>query len=385
MKTQALAVVSNVPSDGDVRALQCLTPQETTEAHEIARAFDVRDSVAISGFGVKPQKEMNALTDPIMRLVATRETGEAGRLLTALMTTIRELDADSLAGQLESGAARLPLVGAWFRVARRFIARYEKVGVKIDRTLAALETSKTTLTRDVALLDRLYDQNVACIRGLVTYIAAGEVTIDRLRAEHRARAEAAAASPDPIDAQAAADLGDAVTRLERRVYDLKLSAQVALQSGPQIRLVQSADQALVEKIQSSILTTIPLWKNQVIIAIGVFNQRKALELQRAVTQTTNDMLVRNAEMLKQGAAEAARESERGIVEVETLQRVDRTLIETIEETLRIQEEGRQKRHEAEAALAQLQRDRQARLVESQRLPAMRPNAHHTDVEQRRPS
>lgn len=366
MKPQALAPVSSPPSDGDVRALQRLTPEETKEAHEIARAFDVRDSVAITGFGVKPQKEMNALTDPIMRLVATRETGEAGKSLTALMTNIHELNADSVAGQIESRATRLPVVGTWFRGARQFISRYEKIGVKIDRTLAALETSKNTLTRDVALLDRLYDQNVACIRGLLTYIAAGEMKIEELRAESRTLTEAAAASENPIHVQDAADLGNAITRLERRVYDLKLSAQVALQSGPQIRLVQNADQALVEKIQSSILTTIPLWKSQVIIAIGLFNQKKAMELQRAVTQTTNDMLVRNAEMLKQGAAAVARESERGVVELETLHRVNQTLIETIEETLEIQEEGRQKRHEAEAALEQIQKERQAKLAGAQR-------------------
>jgi uncharacterized protein YaaN involved in tellurite resistance len=369
MPPEGLALVPTGP-DGEGRALQRLTAGEAQEAAEIARALDVRDSVAIGSFGVKPQKEMNALTDPIMRLVATRETGEAGRSLTSLITAIRELDADSRMGQLESAAARLPVVGPWFRGARRFIARYEKVGVKIDRTLAALETSKNTLSRDVALLDRLFEQNVACIRGLLTCIGAGEITLHRLRAEHRARAEAAAASQDPVDVQDAADLGDGITRLERRVHDLKLSAQVAMQSGPQIRLVQSADQALVEKIQSSILTTIPLWKNQVIIAIGLFNQRKALELQRAVTETTNDMLVRNAAMLKQGTVAAARESERGIVELETLRQVNRTLIETIEETLRIQAEGRQKRQEAEAALEVIQQDRQARLVEARRLPSL---------------
>lgn len=365
MEPQALVRVPGTPSDA-VHALRRLTPEETQTAQDIARAFDVRDSVAISGFGVAPQKEMSALTDPIMRLVATKETGEAGQSLTELMSHIRELNADSLAGQVESRAARLPLVGAWFTAARRFISRYEKIGVKIDRTLAALETSRSTLGRDVALLDRLYVQNVACIRGLLTWIAAGEMKIDQLHAEHRAVAETATRSEDPIDVQTAADLGNAITRLERRVYDLKLAAEVALQTAPQIRLVQNADQALVEKIQSSILTTVPVWKSQIVIAIGLFNERKAMELQRAVTNTTNAMLRRNAEMLKQATTAAAHESERGIVELETLQAVNQALIETIEETLAIQGEGRRKRNEAEAVLDELQKQRQAKLLDVQR-------------------
>ncbi len=364
-----------VPADPDEegRAVSRLTPGEAHEAAAIARALDVRDPVAVSGLGVRPQRELSALTDPVMRLVTTRETGDAGRSLTALMTTIRELDADSLGGQLESVVARLPVIGRWFRGARRFIARYEKVGVKIDRTLAALETSKGNLVRDVALLDRLYDQNVACIRGLWTSIAAGELKLQQLRGEHGTRAAAAAASQEPIANQDASDLADAITRLERRVHDLKLAAHVALQSGPQIRLVQGADQALVEKIQSSILTTIPLWKHQVIIALGLYNQRKALELQRAVTETTNDMLVKNAEMLKTGTGAVAREAERGLVEIETLRRVNRTLIETIEQTLRIQAEGREKRQEAEAALEALRHEWRAGLAAARRLPLAGPD------------
>jgi uncharacterized protein YaaN involved in tellurite resistance len=373
MSSEPLVVVPSGP-DGEGRALERLTPAEAQEAAALARALDVRDPIAVSGLGVRPQRDMNALTDPVMRLVATRETGEAGRSLTALMTTLRELDADSLGGQLESAVARLPVIGGWFRGARRFIARYEKIGVKIDRTLAALETSKSRLVHDVALLDRLYEQNVACVRGLWISIGAGELKLQQLRAEHDARATAAAASRDSIAIQDASDLGDAITRLERRVHDLRLAAHVAIQSGPQIRLVQSADHALVEKIQSSILTTIPLWKHQIIIAIGLFNQKRALELQRAVTDTTNDILVRNAEMLKQGSGMVARETERGLVELETLRRVNRTLIETVEETLRIQAEGRQKRQEAEAALESIRQEWQAGVAAARRLPSGGPAA-----------
>ena len=375
MSSDTPGLVPSAP-DEDSGAVSRLTHGEAQEAAAIARALDVRDPIAVSGLGVRPQRELSALTDPVMRLVATRETGDAGRSLTVLMTTIRELDADSLGGQLESAVARLPVIGGWFRGARRFIARYERIGVKIDRTLAALETSKNRLVQDVALLDRLYEQNVACIRELWISIGAGELKLQQLRGEHDARAAAAAASQDPIAIQDARDLGDAMTRLERRVHDLKRAAHVAMQSGPQIRLVQSADHALVEKIQSSILTTIPLWKHQVIIAIGLFNQRKALELQRAVTDTTNDMLVRNAERLKQGTGAVARETERGLVELETLRRVNRTLIETVEETLRIQAEGRQKRQEAEAALEVIQQDWQAGLHGARRLPTRGPTPAH---------
>jgi uncharacterized protein YaaN involved in tellurite resistance len=235
------------------------------------------------------------------------------------------------------------------------------VSVKIDRTVVALEKSKHTLVRDVAMLDQLYAQNLDYLRQLLTYIGAGDLKLEAVRMEHATLAEQARESGDMLDAQNVSDLGNSIMRLERRVHDLKLGAMVALQSAPQIRLVQDGDQALVEKIQSSILTTIPLWKSQVIIAISLFDQKKAAELQRQVSKTTNDLLIRNAEMLKESSAKTAKEVERGIVEIETLRAVNQKLIETIQETIAIQQEGHDKRMQVEQELEGLKSELQATL------------------------
>ena len=346
-----------------IDALKYLTPQELQQAQQLAQALDIHDSMAVTSFAAKPQKEMTSLTDPIMKMVTTKDAGAAGEVLTDLMTQVKVLNAGSFAAQSESWATQLPIVGGWFSKVEHFISEYEKIGAKIDHIVIELDTTKNTLNRDVALLDQLYAQNTAFFRQLLTYIAAGELKLQELKPEQEKSAQQAQASNDPVLAQQVADMGNAISRLERRVYDLKLTAMIALQTAPQIRLVQNGDQALVEKIQTSLLTTIPLWKNQVIIAITLFDQKKGLELQRAVTDTTNELLLKNAEMLQQGTAAVARETERGIVEIQTLHTVNDKLIATIEEALQIQAEGRQKRQEAEGQLEQMQKDLQAKLTQ----------------------
>lgn len=343
-------------ADQDINALKHLTPGELQEAQQLAQALDVRNALEVVGFGVKPQKEMSALTDPILRAVKTRDVGAAGEVLTELLGEIKSLNAESLAAQVEHSVSRLPLVGSMFNKLQQFVSQYEKVSVKIDRTVTALEKSKYTLTRDIAMLDQLYVQNTNYFRQLLTYIGAGDLKLESLQVEHAALAETARASGDMVDEQNVSDLSNAMMRLERRVHDLKLGAMVALQSAPQIRVVQDGDQALVEKIQSSILTTIPLWKSQVIIAIALFDQRKAAELQKQVTKTTNDLLLGNANMLQQNTKAVAREVERGIVEIETLRTVNQKLIDTIQETIDIQKAGHAKRMQVETELEGLQNE-----------------------------
>lgn len=346
----------------ELNALKHLTPAELAEARELAQALDVRDSLAVMGFGTKPQKEMSTLTDPILRAVRAKDAGAAGEILTELLSEIKSLNAGSLAEQAERSLSKLPLVGGMFSKLQQFIAQYEKVSVKMDRTVVALEDSKRTLVRDVAMLDQLYAQNTAYFRQLLTYIAAGDLKLEALRVEHGVLAAEAHASGDMIEAQNVSDLNNALLRLERRVHDLKLAAMVALQSAPQIRLVQEGDQALVEKIQSSILTTIPLWKNQVIIAIALFDQKKAVQLQKQVAQTTNDLLLQNAAMLQETTTNVARETERGIVEIETLRAVNQKLIDTIQESIEIQQAGHVKRMQVEAELEVLKGELQATLA-----------------------
>ncbi len=347
----------------DIQATKYLTPAEMQNAQQLAQGININDTMALISFAAKPQKEMSALTDPIMKMVATKDTGEVGVVLTDLMTQVKALNASSFAAQSETWAANLPLVGGMFSKVQHFISEYEKVGTKIDRITVELEKSKDTLNRDIAILDQLYNQNAQYFRQLLVYIAAGEIKLGQLGPEHDQLAAKAKAEQDPVLAQQASDMGNVISRIERRIYDLKLTSMISLQTAPQIRLVQNGDQALVEKIQTSLLTTIPLWKNQVIIAITLYDQKRGLELQREVTNTTNELLLKNAEMLQQGSTEVARETERGVVELDTLRTVNDRLINTIEETLKIQEEGRQKRQEAEAQLEQMQKDLQAKLTE----------------------
>ena len=352
-----------VAPSAQIDALKYLTPQELQQAQQLVQTLDIHDTMAVTSFAAKPQKEMTSLTDPIMKMVTTKDAGAAGEVMTDLMTQVKTLNAGSFAAQSESWAVQLPVIGGWFSKVQHFISEYEKIGNKIDHIVIELDTTKNTLNRDIALLDQLYAQNTTYFRQLLTYIAAGELKLQELKPEQEKLAQQAQTSNDPVQAQQVADLGNAISRLERRVYDLKLTAMIALQTGPQIRLVQNGDQALVEKIQTSLLTTIPLWKNQVIIAITLFDQKKGLELQRAVTDTTNELLLKNAEMLQQGTTAVARETERGIVEIQTLHTVNDKLIATIEEALQIQAEGRQKRQAAEGQLEEMQKELQAKLTQ----------------------
>jgi uncharacterized protein YaaN involved in tellurite resistance len=344
-----------------------LAPEEMARAEEIARCFDPRPSNAILQFGVVSQKRMGDLVTPILQAVRTKDAGPAGDALVALMAHVKELNADSLAGQTENFLAGLPLVGRVFRRLRQFLSHYERIAVKIDRIVEELKQARQTLLADITQFDLLYAQNAADFRELLVHVRAGEIKLGDLRAEHTAAEARTAGGKTLSAAQEARDLADLISRLERRVHDLKLTAMIALQTAPQIRLVQSSDQALVEKIQNSILTTIPLWKNQVVLAISLFNQKKALALQRAVTATTNDLLTANAQLLQQGVTEIARESERGVVEISTLQDVNNRLIATIQETLQIQEEGRRKRGEAEIQLAGLELQLKEALGRARRL------------------
>jgi uncharacterized protein YaaN involved in tellurite resistance len=343
-----------------------LAAEELARADEIARRFDPYPSNAVLQFGVAAQKRMSDLVAPILQKVRTKDAGPAGEALTALMARVKELKSDSLAGQAENFLAGLPLVGRAFRRMQQFLSRYEKIAVKIDRIVEELKQARQTLLADITQFDLLHAENAADFRETLVYIRAGEIKLVELRADHGALEVRAAGESSLAFAQKARDLADLINRLERRIHDLKLTAMIALQMAPQIRLVQSSDQTLVEKIQNSILTTIPLWKNQVVLAISLFNQKKALELQRAVTDTTNDLLIRNAQLLQQGVTEIARESERGIVELSTLQEVNNRLIATIEETLQIHDEGRRKRREAEGQLQGLQLQLRDALVHARR-------------------
>jgi uncharacterized protein YaaN involved in tellurite resistance len=346
----------------DAAAATALNAAEIARANEIARRFDPRPSNAISQFGVAAQKRMGDLATPIVQRVRTKDMGPAGDALIALMARVRELKTDSIAGRTENLLAGLPLIGRAFCRMRNFLSRYERVAAKIDRLVDELKRARQALLADISQFDLLHAENAADFRDTLVFIRAGEVKLAELRQAHAAWAAKAVPEERPGTTQEARDVADQVMRLERRIHDLKLTAMIALQMAPQIRLVQSGDQALVEKIQNSILTTIPLWKNQVVMAIALFNQKKALELQVAVSMATKDLLAGNARLLQQGVTGIARESERGLVELSALQEVNNRLIATIQDTLQVQQEGRRKRQQAESQLLGLQMQLQDALV-----------------------
>jgi uncharacterized protein YaaN involved in tellurite resistance len=342
--------------------LTVLEPRDLEKAREEAEKIDVRNSQAVLQFGVGAQQKIAGFADSVLAEIRNKDAGEAGNILASLLDRIKELDVDSLSRN-KSFLERIPGVGSLVGSIRKFVTRYEKVSGQIERIVLELETAQRNLLKDIVLLDELYTKNQEYLKDLDILLAAGKMKIEELRntvlPELKAKAES---TRDPADAQRFQDLSSLVDRFEKKLHDLKLSRMVSLQMAPQIRLIQNNNQVLVEKIQSSILTTLPLWKNQVVLAISLFRQKKALELQKEVSQATNELLKKNAALLKEGSLGVAEESERGIVELETLKQVNEDLITTLEETLRIQKEGREKRARAEQELVQLENQLKERLL-----------------------
>lgn len=339
-----------------------LSPELRQKADLIMASVDVGDPQEVLQFGLPAQDKIASFADTLLADVRNKDTGYVGDILGDMVATVKELDVDSLSGG-QSGLSKIPIVGKFVDAFNRFITRYEKISVNIERILTALERARMDLLKDITVLDKMYELNLDYLEQLDLYIAAGETLLTDLRTKKLPELEVEArTSSDPMAAQRLADFDQALTRFERRLHDLKLTRMIAIQTAPQVRLIQNNDQGLVEKIQSSIMTTIPLWKNQIVIAISLYRQQKALELQKEVSATTNELLAKNAEMLKKTSGEVVRETERGVVDIETLKKVNDDLVATLEETLRIQGEARQKRGGAEAELQRIEADLKQRLV-----------------------
>ena len=354
-----------VQTTGGIKELTLndLTEDEKSKVNQIVAQMDLEDTQNIIEFGYGAQNEISTFSDTILENIRSKDSGYVGDVLTDLMLKVKSLKVDKLSSG-ESFLEKIPILNNFVSGVKKFIGKYEKLSVQIDTISDELEKARMTLLKDITMFDTLYDKNTDYMKALDLYILAGQVKLkeleDKLLPEMQAKADA---SNDPMDAQRVKDMAQMMNRLEKKIYDLKLSRMISFQTAPQVRLIQGNDQALVEKIQSSILNTIPLWKNQVVISIGLFRQKQALELQKEVSSTTNELLQKNAEMLKEGTIEVARESEKGIVEIETLKKVNDNLIFTIEETLRIQKEGKTKRKSAEVELKKIEGDLKKKLVQ----------------------
>lgn len=343
-------------------SLNDLTPEQKQKVEQIASSIDINDSQGIIQYGVGAQTNISNFADNVLEQVKAKDAGDVGKTLTDLMLTVKELDVESLSS--ESFMSKIPLLGNLVSGAKRFVAQYQSIEHHIEEITDEMTKARMQLLKDITLLDALYDKNKDYMKELELYILAGEIKLKELQEktlpELKAKAEA---SKDTLDAQKVQDLSQMINRFEKKIHDLKLSRMIAIQTLPQVRLIQNNDQLLVEKIQSSILNTIPLWKNQVVIAISLFRQKKALELQKEVSETTNDLLTKNADLLKTGSIDIAKESEKGIVEIETLKKAHESLISTIDETLKIQAEGRTKRAQVEVEITKLENDLKTKLTQ----------------------
>lgn len=344
--------------DVPVEGLALVQPQQLDgerleEAKKIAAMIDARDAHNVIAFGTRPQRELASATEHIIGSTRTRAAGDAGDTLTELLDTLKSADMDSLGGAFERFMAKVPVVGGFFDATKHLIQSYEPIANKISKIEAKLHQQQLTLLTDYENLNRLYVDNVEFIKLLEVYIAAGRMKIAELEDEIR-QMEAEGSAADPLKSQAVTDTRRAVDRMQQRLYDLEITRMVAIQTGPQIRLIQDGNERLATKIHTAVLTTIPLWKGQIALAINLANQKQALDSVTAVTDATNKMLVQNSELLRSSTGEIQRQSERGVVDIETLQKTTDDLIATVEDAIRISREGRAKRIEGEKQLAVLE-------------------------------
>lgn len=335
---------------------EILTLEERNKVEEIKKGINLLDSSQTITFGVGAQKNLSDFSDTILTKIHNKDTGEVGPLLSELMLQVKDLEIEDLDGK-KGFFDNIPFFSSFSKKMDRFNAKYETVEIQIDRIEDQLNQARLQMMKDIALFDNLYEKNLEYFNNLQLYIIAGEelieetrnTTIPKLRQE-------AVESNDPMSAQLVRDFEDTVNRFEKKVHDLKLSKQMSIQTAPQIKLIQNNDKMLIDKIQTAILNTIPLWKSQIIIAIGLLRQENALKLQKSVNDTTNELLVKNSEKLRTNTIETARESERGIIDMESLKKVNRDLIDTIQETITIQEQGREKRIQAEKELVLMEEE-----------------------------
>ncbi|SDK50305.1 Uncharacterized conserved protein YaaN involved in tellurite resistance [Lacicoccus qingdaonensis] len=330
--------------------------------HDIKSKIEPLDNDALITYGSNAQQALSKFSHQMLNEVQSKDVGPIGETLESLMKKLKEIDPDELTNDKKNIVSRL--FGRMKKSVNELISKHQSVASQVDRISIQLEHAKEILVKDVHLLDNLYDQNKDYFDAINIYIAAAELKKEEIETEVLpSLREKADQSSNQMDVQDVNDMMQYVNRLEKRLHDLKLSRQITLQSAPQIRMIQNINQTLAEKIQSSILTSIPLWKNQMAIALTLLRQESASKAQQAVTNTTNELLTKNSEMLKQNSLRTARENERGIVDIETLKTTQDNLVTTIEETLQIQAEGSQKRKEAETELVQMEEDLKSRLLQ----------------------
>lgn len=335
-----------------------LTPEEQKMVDDFAASIDLKNTQQIMQYGAQSQKKIADFSEAAMENVRTKDMGEVGQMLTSVVAELRSMDEEEQKG----------ILGMFKKNANKLAnmkAKYDKAEVNINRISSALEQHQVTLLKDVATLDKMYELNLNYFKELSMYILAGKQKLTNAKeVELPELLEKADRSGLPEDTQAAKDFAEMINRFEKKIYDLELTRNISLQMAPQIRLIQSNDTEMSDKIQSTLTNTIPLWKSQMVIAIGLNHSTEAARAQKEVSDMTNELLKKNAENLKVASIETAKESERGIVDIETLKATNQTLISTLDEVLKIQDEGRAKRASAEIELQKIEDEMRQKLLEA---------------------
>ena len=337
-----------------------LTDKEKKAIDEFVKKIDVFDSTQVLQFGSASQAKISEFSDSVLEDVKTKNTGEAGELLAQLVAEIKAFD-----GAVNKDPKGLEKV---FYNAKKelekIIAKYSKIEKNIDSIEKGLEKDKIQMLKDIAIFDTMYEKNLDYFKEISLYIIAGDRKLKELKEEVLPELQKKAQeSGEQMDAQKVQDMENTINRFEKKLYDLKTTRVISIQMAPQIRLLQNNEAELVEKIQSSITNTIPLWKNQMVLALGITNAKNALKNQQAVSNLTNEMLKKNSETLKQGSIDIAKESERAIIDIETLKKTNADIIETLDSVIKIHEEGRVKRQQAEGELQEIEKELKKKMLE----------------------
>ena len=341
--------------------ISALSPAEQAAVHEFAGKIDILNTEQVMNYGAAAQKNISEFSDAALNTVRTKDLGEVGDMLSDLVVELKGMnfsqeEKKGLKGLFKKGGQNIASLKA----------QYDKAEVNVDKIVESLENHEVTLMKDITLMDKMYERNEEYMKELTMYILAGKLRIEQLRNEELPKyQEKARESGLPEDAQAANDFANMIGRFEKKIHDLELTRTISIQMSPQIRMVQNNDTLMLEKIRSSINNTIPLWKNQMVLALSLYHSDQAMKAQREVTNVTNQLLEANAQALHQGSVEIAKESERGIVDLETLQKTNQELIQALDEVKKIQDDGRVRRLRAEEELARIEAELREKLLSMQ--------------------
>ena len=363
----AAAAVEEAPAPAEEKAqapaeklaLDMLSPAEQQAVRAFSQQIDVTNTEQVMNYGSGAQKNISEFSDAALNTVRTKDLGEVGDMLGDLVVELQGLNFDT---QEKKGFLGL------FKKAGQSVAEmkasFDKAEVNVDKIVESLEKHEITLMKDISLMDKMYQRNQEYMKELTMYILAGKLKIEELREVELPKMIAHAKETNlPEDAQAASDFANLIGRFEKKIHDLELTRTISVQMAPQIRMVQNNDQLMAEKIRSSIVNTIPLWKNQMVMAMSLYHSDQAMKAQRQVTDMTNQLLLKNAETLRQGSVSVAQEAERGIVDMETLKKTNLELIATLDEVRRIQDDGRARRAQAEEELGRIEGELKSKLLE----------------------